>query len=69
MYCIFIPQREKYIKNFFNDYGLKINFVPAVYKDDINIEQMIKDNKLFKVEPFHSYHKSQMNDAEWAPSK
>lgn len=26
-----------------------------------------KANKLFKVEPFHSYHKSQMNDAEWAP--
>lgn len=48
MYCIFIPQREKYIKNFFNDYGLKINFVPAVYKDNINIEQMIKDNKLSK---------------------
>ena len=26
-----------------------------------------KANKLFKAEPFHSYHKSQMNDAEWAP--
>ena len=27
MYCIYIPEREKYIKNFFNNLGLKINYI------------------------------------------
>ena len=30
MYCIYIPEREKYIKNFFNGLGLKINYIKGV---------------------------------------
>tara|TARA_B110000285_G_scaffold186692_1_gene212157 strand:- start:882 stop:1679 length:798 start_codon:yes stop_codon:yes gene_type:complete len=46
MYSIYIPKRENHIKNFFEKYKLDINFIQGVDKDTINVEDLIKKNKI-----------------------
>jgi len=47
MYCIYIPKRKNYIKNFFDKYGLNVNYIKGIDKDTINIDDIIK-KKLIK---------------------
>lgn len=46
MYCIYIPEREKYIKNFFSQLNLQPNFIQGIDKNTIDIDKLIKNNKV-----------------------
>lgn len=48
MYSIYIPKRENHIKNFFKKYELDVNFIPGIDKNTINVEDLIKKNKIKK---------------------
>ena len=65
MYCIYIPEREKYIKNFFNDLGLKINYIKGVDKNTIDVDKLIESGKVKKYprvnQPRIACHYSHLN--------
>jgi GR25 family glycosyltransferase involved in LPS biosynthesis len=46
MYCIYIPSRETYIKNVFNNLGLQPNFIKGIDKNTIDVDKLIKENKI-----------------------
>ena len=46
MYCIYIPEREKYIRNFFSQLNLQPNFIQGIDKNTIDVDKLIKNNKV-----------------------
>jgi len=65
MYCIYIPERETYIKNFFNGLGLKINYIKGVDKNTIDVDKLIESGKVKKYsrvnQPRIACHYSHLN--------
>lgn len=48
MYCIYIPNREKYIKKLFRKLNLQPNFIQGIDKNIIDIDNLIKNKKVKK---------------------
>ena len=47
-YCLYMKDRENYIKNFFNGLNLDISFILGIDKNQININAMIDQEKIIK---------------------